>query len=628
MHNRMSAGNSGAFGSRRGASAVTIMTIIFAALFLATGLYGFHVWREIAWTQQQMQATRLDEFDRRVKKSGSWEEQRPHVKTDDGLVQITFTYKEGVEQETVKDVKSLKDEIADLEARRHQLSNLIGFGYAEKSRTDYNTVATELNLLAGLHKRGTSDPWFAEPAGAATTKPIPSPIDLSLSGSAGGKVEIVRDEETGKETARTRTVTLDPANYDTKGQPEGEEIFVYTHANVQGIEIKYTISDLVDELVKAISGEGGLTAQIKDELDVIDTKWGHPDDLYAGGKISASWSKLEDFWPDGQEPKKRKDWTPEMEQAWREEIGKGGFFGLESELKSKMAELYDTNESLQGELASAIDSKDKKFEEIFGTWTWSLRDGFRRTKPGTLAEKRESLGRKLEEVRQRRVVWLARVEELFRARGRFKVEIDDLRATLNNLRDPTAQKTPFEQYIAKIQAERRKKPEETALQKDGEVVYSNSAQKVAYIDLARRHGVFPGMTFDVYHYKKGGIPEKKGEVRVKKVEEDLSLVVIAREEFELNPIGEGDFIVNEVFDRNKTKYFTFAGRIEADYTNEQATSLIQELGHVVEPRISARTDYVILGADYSGDENWLAAERLGIEQLTQQDLLRWLGKAE
>ena len=135
------------------------------------------------------------------------------------------------------------------------------------------------------------------------------------------------------------------------------------------------------------------------------------------------------------------------------------------------------------------------------------------------------------------------------------------------------------------------------------------------------------MTFDVYHYRKGGVPEKKGEVRVKSVGEDLSLVVIINENFDLNPVSEGDFIVNEVFDRNKKKYFVFAGRLEGAYTNEQATRLSEELGHFVEPRVSAKTDYVIMGTRYGGDENWIAAERLGIESLTQGDLLRWLGKA-
>ena len=148
------------------------------------------------------------------------------------------------------------------------------------------------------------------------------------------------------------------------------------------------------------------------------------------------------------------------------------------------------------------------------------------------------------------------------------------------------------------------------------------------MNLARKDGVFPGMTFDVYHFKKGGVPEKKGEVRVKNVGDDLSLVVILEEAFQLNPIQEGDFVVNEVFDRNKKKYFTFAGRLSGDYTNEQATRLIEELGHFVEPRITAKTDYVILGVEYSGDDNWIAAERLGIEQLTQGDLMRWLGKSK
>ncbi len=609
------------YGSRRGAAALSITTIIFAALFMGTSLYGYLLWQKIEWTEQRMQSAGLDEFVRRVE-NGKWTESERKVDETTQLLTITYSHGSGG-VETVKNIEELKSEIQDLEKRRHELGNVLGFGYRSEGRADYNLLSGVLNRLAKLEKQGTDEAWFSD---LAAKTPYPTAIDLSLSGAHGGVVTVERNPD-GKEQSRKRTLTIDPTMYDLQGKAPSDDTtkIVYTYEDVIALETPYTVEDFVNRLSNAIAGDGGLHSKVQSELGAIKTKWGHPDDLDA--KFADGWSLVNEFFPS----KDGVVWTDKMSaaqrQKWQGQISKEGFFGLQCEFTNSLISAEEARREVDNLQSEAISQYKQKFDEIFGTWNYKA-GVFQRKNDGVLVKKRTDLDGKMEEARKRRVVYLARVQEYWRAQQRFETEITELKGTLTNLRDPLAQRTPFEQYIAQIQAERRKKPEETALQKDAEIVFANSAQKIAYMNLARKDGVFPGMTFDVYHFKKGGVPEKKGEVRVKNVGDDLSLVVILEEAFQLNPIQEGDFVVNEVFDRNKKKYFTFAGRLSGDYTNEQATRLIEELGHFVEPRITAKTDYVILGVEYSGDDNWIAAERLGIEQLTQGDLMRWLGKSK
>lgn len=161
---------------------------------------------------------------------------------------------------------------------------------------------------------------------------------------------------------------------------------------------------------------------------------------------------------------------------------------------------------------------------------------------------------------------------------------------------------------------------------DGQVVFVDFPNRVAYINIGRKSGVSVGQKFSVFRFGKKGVRTDKGEIEVKKVLEEMSIVAITQNLDDEYPIDIGDQAVNEVFDVTKTQYFTFAGRLVGRYSNEEVTKMIEELGWKVTQKTDVRTSYIIIGKDYETHPNYVDGLRYDIETLREVDILRLLGK--
>ena len=97
-------------------------------------------------------------------------------------------------------------------------------------------------------------------------------------------------------------------------------------------------------------------------------------------------------------------------------------------------------------------------------------------------------------------------------------------------------------------------------------------------------------------------------------------------EFKIDPLGEGDMVRNPVFNKTKKRVFVFAGKLTSTYKGEEAKRLIEELGDQVQPHVTERTDFVVLGLGYEKDPDFKKSQELGIPKMSERELLQVLGK--
>lgn len=212
-------------------------------------------------------------------------------------------------------------------------------------------------------------------------------------------------------------------------------------------------------------------------------------------------------------------------------------------------------------------------------------------------------------------------DELNNLKAQFRLEKTDLENKLDEVLDRVAKiKNPEpESPVTEKVAEAPDAP-------DGQVVFVDFPNLVAYINIGRKSGVTVGQKFSVFRFGKRGVRTDKGEIEVKKVLEEMSIVAITQNLDNEYPIDIGDQVVNEVFDVTKTQYFTFAGRLVGRYSNEEVAKMIEELGWKVTPKTDVRTSYIIIGKEYESHPNYIDGLRYDIEILREVDILRILGK--
>ncbi|MEK7487471.1 MAG: BRCT domain-containing protein, partial [Planctomycetota bacterium] len=212
-------------------------------------------------------------------------------------------------------------------------------------------------------------------------------------------------------------------------------------------------------------------------------------------------------------------------------------------------------------------------------------------------------------------------DEINNIKGQFRLEKIELEGKLEEVLDRVAKiKNPEpESPISEKIAEAPNAP-------DGQVVFVDFPNRVAYINIGRESGVSVGQKFSVFRFGKKGVRSDKGEIEVKKVLDEMSIVAITQNLDTEYPIDIADQIVNEVFDVTKTQYFTFAGRLVGRYSNEEVAKMIEELGWKVTQKTDVRTSYIIIGKDYESHPNYIDGLRYDIEVLREIDILRLLGK--
>jgi hypothetical protein len=137
-----------------------------------------------------------------------------------------------------------------------------------------------------------------------------------------------------------------------------------------------------------------------------------------------------------------------------------------------------------------------------------------------------------------------------------------------------------------------------AYQPDGKVILYDPQTRIVHINLGIDDGVYRGLTFAVYD-KNLPIPKDgkgKGEIEVYDVEKTISAARVITQANPRNPIIQGDYIANLVWDKNRVNYFVVVGNFEQYENSEKIKALIAKMGGRIEEDVTVNTDFVILGA--------------------------------
>jgi len=139
---------------------------------------------------------------------------------------------------------------------------------------------------------------------------------------------------------------------------------------------------------------------------------------------------------------------------------------------------------------------------------------------------------------------------------------------------------------------------------DGTVLRAVSGNEVVYIDLGKRDGVRPGMTFSVYSPIRGIPADGKGKatIEITDISETTSQCQVTTR-VPADPVLKGDVVANPVFDRARQFSFAVAGDFDLDFDGniedpdgQEVVRLIQRWGGNVVNQVDTRTDFLVLGA--------------------------------
>ncbi|MCK4659309.1 MAG: hypothetical protein KAV82_07275 [Phycisphaerae bacterium] len=144
----------------------------------------------------------------------------------------------------------------------------------------------------------------------------------------------------------------------------------------------------------------------------------------------------------------------------------------------------------------------------------------------------------------------------------------------------------------------------TARQADGRVVRARPGDEVVYIDLGHDAGLVLGLQFAVYSAASGIPAGGQGKARIEVVnifDDAAECRIVARHRRE--PILEDDLVANPVFDPERSLQFMVAGQFDSDGDGapepegaQQVESLIRDWGGTVTQELSARVDFLVIGA--------------------------------
>jgi hypothetical protein len=136
----------------------------------------------------------------------------------------------------------------------------------------------------------------------------------------------------------------------------------------------------------------------------------------------------------------------------------------------------------------------------------------------------------------------------------------------------------------------------------GKILRPDVPNKIAFIDIGTRERVVPGLKFLVGKRGARGKFDFKGKIEVKKAWSDrCEVAIIELYDPEFRPIVEGDQIVNPLFSKDRPVIVAFVGedspvRLEpkrSNYTVDEATRRIREIGSEVRKEVTLDVDYVI-----------------------------------
>lgn len=157
---------------------------------------------------------------------------------------------------------------------------------------------------------------------------------------------------------------------------------------------------------------------------------------------------------------------------------------------------------------------------------------------------------------------------------------------------------------------------------DGEVIVANAG--VAIVNRGKTNWLQPGTTFDVWGLAKGGAKYRKGSIKVTSCDDETARAAIL-EENARDPIGKGDLIQSLTYSPNRQMHFVLVGDFKK-MGRSQAEAVLKKLGAAVDGKVTADTNYLVVGVPGPGQETLddtdavKAAKDLGIRMITEEQL--------
>jgi len=157
---------------------------------------------------------------------------------------------------------------------------------------------------------------------------------------------------------------------------------------------------------------------------------------------------------------------------------------------------------------------------------------------------------------------------------------------------------------------------------DGEVIVADAG--MAIVNRGKNDMLMPGTVFDVLGRAKGGALYPKGKIKVTNCD-DASARATVLDENPKDPITKGDLIQSITYSPNRKIHFVLVGDFKK-MGKSQAEAVLKRIGAVVDTKVTAETNYVVVGAAPAGtdsmDDNEAVktAKDLGIKMITEEQL--------
>ena len=157
---------------------------------------------------------------------------------------------------------------------------------------------------------------------------------------------------------------------------------------------------------------------------------------------------------------------------------------------------------------------------------------------------------------------------------------------------------------------------------DGEVIVADAG--MAIVNRGKSSWLMPGTIFDVWGLAKGGAKYKKGTLKVTSCDVETARAAVIEED-PADPITKGDLIQSMTYSPNRQLHFVLVGEFRK-LGKSTAEAVLKKLGAAVDARVTATTNYLVVGAPGAGQETLddtdavRTAKELGIRQITEEQL--------
>jgi len=156
---------------------------------------------------------------------------------------------------------------------------------------------------------------------------------------------------------------------------------------------------------------------------------------------------------------------------------------------------------------------------------------------------------------------------------------------------------------------------------DGKIILADIGNNSVCIDLGAKDAIVKGMDFDVFTILKGGLKKPKGRAKIIKVFDDYSQAAIIPNTMKKDsPIATEDLVNSDIYNRQRTKTFIFAGTPVGKYQLDDLKKKIGEFGGDVLSALSDNITYVVVGKNFEDDEIYKKAIYLGAVVLREKEL--------